>query len=207
MALLLGSPFALDFPVFHRPCSFFDSPLDAYFDREFARTTKMLSKFEKQATKEFDRLFGQFNILNNDNKGELEVKVPESVADPQNLSIEVKNGMLCVSAQKNSDGYSSHFTYRTTLPENVEAENIKAHWDNETKVLKFLLPSKPKEEQKSIQIPDTTTSQEQEQQQQQQVASESQQEEMEVEQTTQEVPSKEPEQSENKTEHEENQHP
>jgi HSP20 family molecular chaperone IbpA len=179
MALLLGSPFALDFPLFHHPRSFFDSPFDAYFDREFARTSKMLSKLERQATKEFDELFGQLNVLNN-NKGELEIHVPEPVADPQNLSIEVKNGMLCVSAKKSSDGYSSHFTYQTTLPENVEADHIQAHWDNETKTLKFILPSKPEEEQKLIQIP-VKISQDQEQ-----IALESKQE-MEEEKTQNET--------------------
>jgi hypothetical protein len=146
----------------------------------------MLSKLERQATKDF----GQLHVVNN-NKGELEIQVPESVADPQNLSIEVKNGMLCVSAKKSSDGYSSQFTYRTTLPENVETENIQAHWDNKTKALKFILPTKPQEEQKLIQIPVKIS------QGQEQTASESKQE-MEVE-TTQESEHQENE-TETKTE-------
>lgn len=117
-----------------------------FFDRQYyydaARASRRLANV-------FDQLSSMVTHPDND---AIEVSVPDIVDNPENLNVEVSNGMLCVSAKKTGEGSCSQFCYRTSLPKNVDQEKIECQWDKERRVLRFNLPHKP-EPAPSIEAP------------------------------------------------------
>jgi len=104
------------------------------------------------------------NVVENDDNYVMEVAAPGM--KKENFNIEVKEGMIVISAEnkqeeeKKDDNFTrrefsySKFTRSFRLPENVNADNIAAHYEDG--ILKLNLPKKevtaPEENVKKIAI-------------------------------------------------------